>query len=152
MKSIYSLAVVAICCVMLAGCGDKKEEKKETTDKGASTTNVSHETICASCGSAECTKGKVGECDSDAEKCACGFHKGSELCCKDESLKPKDGLYCAKCGFVAKSDDCCKKGAEACSCGMHEGAPLCCKLKKDGHEGHDHDGDDHGTDHDEDKK
>ena len=143
------MALLAMCCVIMAGCygtAEKDNKKDKDAKNDTSTTAVSlDKDICAMCGNAGCD----GEsCPADAEKCSCGFHKGSELCCI-EGLKPIKGVYCKSCGQMKGSDECCKEGAETCSCGLHEGAPLCCKLKdKDNDHGHDHDGDDHDHDHD----
>lgn len=151
MKTIYSMAMLIACCVIMAGCnGEKKDGEKKEADKGAKTSAVSlDKDICAMCGNSGCT----GQCPADGEKCECGFHKGSELCCV-EGLKPTEGVYCKDCGHLKGTEDCCKEGAKKCECGMAEGAPLCCKLNdKDGddHEGDDHDHDHEGDDHDHDK-
>lgn len=149
MKTIYSMAMLVACCVIMAGCnGEKKDEtkKKENADKGAKTSAVSlDQDICATCGNGGCT----GSCPTDAEKCECGFHKGSDLCCV-EGLKPTEGTYCKGCGHLKGTEECCKDDAKKCDCGMAEGAPLCCKIKDKDGDGHDHDGDDHDHDHDHD--
>lgn len=160
MKSIYSMALMVACCVIMAGCnGAKKDEDKKddkAADKGAKTTAVSMDhDLCAMCGHEKETENC---CNDDCEKCDCGFHKGSPLCCV-EGLQPTEGTYCKDCGHLKGEGDCCKDDCEACDCGFHKGAPLCCKLKDKDGDGHDHDGEDHdhdhdheGDDHDHDKK
>lgn len=150
MKTLYSMALLAVCCVIVAGCNgkaDDKDKKKEANNATKTSVSLEKDT-CAMCGTGGCD----GEsCPADGEKCGCGFHKGSDLCCV-EGLKPTKGVYCKKCGQMKGTDDCCKEGAEECSCGKHKGSDLCCKDKKnDDDHGHDHDGDDHdheGEDHD----
>ena len=67
------------------------------------------------------------KCDTDHEICDCGFHKGSDLCCKIEG-DFAGSFLCGKCGDVVGSEKCCIEGATICECGFAKGAPLCCKL------------------------
>lgn len=149
MKTIYSMALLAICCVVMAGCGEKETKEKDDAKNETQTTAVSLEQdTCAMCGEGGCDS---KSCKTDAEKCDCGFHKGSALCCVDKDLKPTAGVYCKSCGHIKGTDKCCDESAASCDCGMHKGSPLCCKLgEKDGDEGHDHDHDEEGHDHDHD--
>ena len=74
MKTIYSMALMVACCVIMAGCnGAKKDDadKDKTTDKGAKTTAVSMDhDLCAMCGH---EKGAEDCCNDGCEKCDCGF-------------------------------------------------------------------------------
>ena len=109
MKSIYSLALLALCCIIMAGCGDaKKEDDKADAKKGTDTTAVSMD--CEKC---------EGECSCGASDAKCAECGDGECSCGAADAK------CEKCGDGECS---CEKGDHDKEHGEH----------KDG-DGHDHD-------------
>ena len=133
MKNLYCL--LAVVALVMAGCNAEVEYESSANVQTTKTSALEAD-ICGKCG---CCADCKDCCSEDAEKCSCGFNKGSALCCA-EGMKPMDGKYCKSCGHVKGTESCCAEGNESCSkCGLAEGAPLCCKVKT-GSEHGEHDG------------
>ena len=136
-KWILSSMLVAAVAVVATGCtADTPSSTSGTTTAQVGATDghdhgdATFVAFCGTCGHG--VEGDVADhkCDTDHATCKCGFHKGSELCCK-EIADGEGKFFCAKCGEEAGTESCCKEDAEKCEkCGLHKGSALCCKLAK----------------------
>lgn len=135
-KCMLLLPVLALTCLLATstGCGgkdEKKDEKKESSDKGE--TNVVAELACTACGD-DVADGH--QCDADAEKCTkCGLGKGTALCCKAtaEELASLNGKpLCLACGHAAEEGHKCDTTHQVCEqCKVHTDSILCkCDAKE----------------------
>lgn len=125
MKNLFHLLAIT---AVLAMTGCQSEVDVATTSDSVETTKTSalEADICAKCG---CCADCDDCCSEEAEKCSCGFNKGSALCCA-KGLTPVDGKYCKSCGHVKGTESCCAPSNEGCTkCGLAKGAPLCCNIK-----------------------
>ncbi len=141
----YLTVYAALAAVLMIGCGKAETEpaKDNKGDAAASLNGDSMTNVAYYCGSCGHGADANHTCDANCEKCDCGLHKGSDMCCKvPEEMKGKD--ICA-CGYAKGSENCCQDGAEKCSkCHMIKGSDMCCKIPHDHHhgdEGHGHDSD-----------
>ena len=117
---MFLLTAVSVVSLVALGCNNSStttssgtassggSESGEGHDHGSEVTLASFEKVCGDCGHG--FNGESHECDTEHANCEkCGVHEGSLLCCA--VLESAGKTFCAKCGQVAGTEECCKEGA-----------------------------------------